>query len=269
MNTKPLYFLTLLLYFNGFCQKIDQSKKELNTKETNTQNSSQTNTHQTNRSNHNSSDNLFVDLFLYLSYYAIVGNYELENHLDNELTTYPYADKRTGNYGGESQKTTFRLDVENSFLTEKLGSNYSSYGNHFKIKGRVKQYIYGQFDQISLFENYQGKTASLPIYQFNLGYDRLRFKHFNFGFLIGATHVGSTVNKTGLNFGLHADAFIVKNYSLDTSIHWSNINNQTVRTFDIKGKYHRKNMFFALGYELLQIASPSYNYLTTGLGFYF
>lgn len=266
----PFYFILLLFSLNGSSQKIDQSKKELNQKETNTQNTTQSSTNHSRRSNFNdSNDNLFTDLFLYLSFYALFGNHQIEGHLSNELTPYPYADGNSGNYKDEAQNTIFRLDIENSFLTEKLGSNFSSYGNHFKLKGRLKQYLYGQFDQISLFEKYNGKSASLPIYQFNLGYDRLRFKKFNLGFLIGATHIGSTVNKTALNFGLHADAFVTKNYSLDSTIHWSFINGETFKTFDLKGKYHRKNLFFAIGYEHLQIATPTYNYLTTGLGFYY
>lgn len=261
------YIIAILFSFSTYSQKIEQSKKDLNKNNTTTQSSSTSNSYDSNRSNYNStSDNIFIDIFLYLSYYALIGNHNLEGHLQNKLTPYPYADDNSGNYTDSSNSKNFRLDIENSFLTEKLSSNYSSFGNHFKLKARFKQYIYGQFDQISLFEKYNGVSDNLSIYQFNLGYDRLRFKKFNFGFLLGATHVGSNVNKTGLNVGLHTDIFFVKNFSFDSTINWSNVNNATIRTFDIKGKFHKKNMLFILGFENMKIGKPTYSYLTTGFG---
>lgn len=268
------YFWLSRLLAIFFCssihaQKIEQSKKDLNKNNTSTASSSSSNSYNDNKSNYNStSDNLFIDIFLYLSYYALIGNHNLEGHLQNKLTPHPYADDNSGNYTDSSNSKNFRLDMENNLLTEKLSSNYSSFGNHFKLKARVKQYLYGQFDQISLFEKYKGNLDNLAIYQFNLGYDRLRFKKFNFGFLIGATHIGNNVKKTGLTVGLHTDIFFIKKFSLDSSIHWFSINNETVRTFDIKGKFHKKNIFFNLGIENMKIGKPSYNYLATGFGLY-
>ncbi len=59
-----LYLFIILFCFNGFSQKINQSKQELNKKETNSQNTSQANPNQQSRTNYNdASDNLFFRSF--------------------------------------------------------------------------------------------------------------------------------------------------------------------------------------------------------------
>jgi len=50
---------------------------------------------------------------------------------------------------------------------------------------------------------------------------------------------------------------------------WSRINGLPVNSFELRGKYHKKNYFFSLGYEHLKIASPNYNFVTLGTGIYF
>jgi hypothetical protein len=47
------------------------------------------------------------------------------------------------------------------------------------------------------------------------------------------------------------------------------INGLPVNSFELRGKYHKKNYFFSLGYEHLKIASPNYNFVTLGTGIYF
>lgn len=269
INRKVLLSLLLVGFtIIGYSQKIEKSKRELNEKSSN----STTNT-QSSGSSYNSESpfsNLFVEAFLYLGYYSVIGNYKWEDHLRNKLSPYPYSDVASGNYTDSIGKT-IRFDIENYFLFEKMGSSRSSYCNHFKAKIRTTQYIYAQINYRTLFEKYYGapSTSNLSLFQFNVGYDRLRFKKINFGFLLGATHVGSGVNKTGIDFGLNADVFLLKNISVNTSMMWSNINSQPVNAFEIKGKYHKKNYFISVGYENLKIASPNYNFAAFGGGIYF
>lgn len=102
-----------------------------------------------------------------------------------------------------------------------------------------------------------------------MAYDRIRFKKFNLGWTLGVTYIGNDVQKVGFSYGLHTDVFAIKNISFNSAMIWSKINGLPVNSFEIRGKYHKKNYFFSLGYEYLKIASPNYNYMTVGTGFYF
>ena len=55
----------------------------------------------------------------------------------------------------------------------------------------------------------------------------------------------------------------------NSAMMWSRINGLPVNSFELRGKYHKKNYFFSLGYEHLKIASPNYNFVTLGTGIYF
>ena len=160
-----------------------------------------------------------------------------------------------------------RFDVENHFLY----SNNNSFGNHLKAKFRPFQYFYVQADYRELLEKNMltNHFSNLSLFQFNVAYDRIRFKKFNLGWTLGATYVGNDVQKVGFSYGLHTDIFAIKNISFNSAMLWSKINSLPVNSFELRGKYHKKNYFFSLGYEHLKIASPNYNFVTLGTGIYF
>jgi hypothetical protein len=80
--------------------------------------------------------------FMYLTYYSIIGNYDIENHLHNNLSNYPYDSNLSGNFeNSDSVSPTInylRLDLENQLLL----SHNNLYGNHLKAKIRPYQYFY-------------------------------------------------------------------------------------------------------------------------------
>ena len=84
-----------------------------------------------------------------------------------------------------------------------------------------------------------------------------------------STYIANDIQKVGFSYGIHTDVFVIKNTSFNCAMLWSNINNLPVNSFEIRGKYHKKNYFYALGYEHIKIASPNYNYITFGAGIYF
>lgn len=279
---KTILVLLCCFSVNFYSQKIDRSKKDLESKKTSNTNSSSTDSDTTNRSNETSTKSstttaedletagFFLKIISFIFYYSVVGDYENEDHLDNGLSKYPFINKYIGNYTNKKEySTNFRLDLENNFLIENLSSENASFGNHFKAKAHFKQYFYGQFDNRLLFEKYENQTAKLSLFQFNLGYDRVRIDHFNFGFLLGINAVTSGINKVGFNYGLHTDFFMDKKFSIDATALWSRINSEPVNSFDIKGRYHLEKKFFSFGYEHLRIGTPSYNYFTIGGGYYF
>ena len=107
------------------------------------------------------------------------------------------------------------------------------------------------------------------MFQFNLNYDRIRLEKFNFGWNLGATYVENEVKKAGFAYGLNAEYFMGNRISFFGSAKWSRINGLPVNAFELQSKFHRKNYFFSLGFEHLKIATPTYNFVALGGGFYF
>ncbi|MDI9309941.1 MAG: hypothetical protein QM535_06970 [Limnohabitans sp.] len=211
-------------------------------------------------------DDVFIEILLALTYYSFVGDNEFEDHLNNKLTPYPYFDGICGNYSEDIvDEKIVRADIENNFL---IGDS-NSFGNHFKVKGRLKQYLYLQFDHHFIQQKELIQTSRIKNFQFNLGYDRLRFEKFNLGFLFGITNFDKKIDQTGFNLGLHSEAFIYKKFSLESNLMWSFADSFTSRNFDLKGKYHHKRYFASLGLENLKIDTTKYNFVSFGAGIYF
>lgn len=275
-NTLVILFIALTINIT-FSQKIDKSKEELKTGNNSNSSSSNSSSSSSSSSSRNSSSNdfglagLFVEGLLYVSFYSTIGDYRSENHLYNPLSKYPYFDGESGNFQKENDSiqngNVMRFDVENHFLY----SNNNLFGNHLKAKFRPFQYFYIQADYRELIEKnaFINNFSNLSLFQFNVAYDRIRFKKFNLGWTLGVTYIGNDVQKVGFSYGLHTDIFPIKNISFNSAMIWSKINGLPVNSFEIRGKYHKKNYFISLGYEYLKIASPNYNYMTVGTGFYF
>lgn len=272
-NTLLVVLLSLTLHCS-FSQKIDKSKDEL--KSGNSSNSSSSSSSSNSGRNSSVSNDfglagLFVEGLMYVSFYSTIGDYRSENHLYNTLSKYPYFDGESGNFQKENDSIEYenlmRFDVENHFLY----SNNNSFGNHLKAKFRPFQYFYIQGDYRELIEKnaITNNYSNLSLFQFNVAYDRIRFKKFNLGWTLGATYVGNDVQKVGFSYGLHTDIFAIKNISFNSAMLWSKINSLPVNSFELRGKYHKKNYFFSIGYEHLKIASPNYNFVTLGTGIYF
>lgn len=269
----------ILIFFlvnpiNCFSQsKIDRSKKDL-TSRSRTDNHNKDNERDSNSSSpisfDNESKNFLLQGFIYLTYYSIIGNYAIENHLHNNLTDYPYDSKSAGNFENSDSVTTtvnyVRLDLENQFLL----SHNNLYGNHLKAKIRPFQYFYIQTDLYNIIEYNKSEKNynNLSLLNINICYDRIRFDRFNLGWSLGINYIANDIKKAGFTYGLNTDVFLSKPYSLYSSIKWSSINNVPVNEFELKCRYHKKNYFLAVGYEHLKIGSPTYDFLSIGGGLY-
>lgn len=280
MKNSVKIFLAILFFtlvMNGFSQdKIDQSKAMLKN------NSQGGGHHQRNRSNSSSrsdgSDNSFTSLiaegviegFLFITYYTAIGNYELEDHLHSNLTTYPFCNGKSGNYehpDAVPAKAQFlRFDLDNQILY----NSESLFGNHLKFKIRPMQFFYlqGDFIQLVEYNKYNKDYSNLSLFYFNACYDRVRFEKFNFGWTLGASYIGNEINKTGFSIGLNTEFFMVKNVSLYSSAKWSSINTSVVNEFEIQGKYYLGRFFVSLGYEHLKIGTSGFDFLSLGGGIY-
>lgn len=272
---KKSFLLVIVLLCNNLflnAQAINNSKRELNSKK---YKSSENNKHSSNNSSSVDSENVsfFVEILGYITFgvikYGLVGDYKNESHLHNNLNSYPYSINGKGNYSETDslRKTNFRLDIEDHYLS---GGN-SYYGNHLDLKIRPSKIFYLKADYYELFNKniFTNQTDRLSLYYYNFAYDRVRLANFNFGWTIGASYVGSGVDKAGFSCGLNAAYFLQKNLSVSIDSKWSSINQNPVNSLELKGKYFRKNFFGSLSYERLKIASPVYHLIGVGGGIYF
>jgi hypothetical protein len=278
---QTLSFLLLISFAISFGQnKIDKSKKALISSEgvknqnTTTSSSSSSSSKSSSNSENNIIGEAVIDAFLFVSYgvfkYGFIGDYYNENHLYNSLSKYPFYNEKSGNYlsiKNDTLKNRFlRFDLEDSFIY----SSNNLYGNHLKAKIRPFQYFYLQFDfhQMYEFDEIQNTNSQLSLFNFNFGYDRIRFEKFNLGWTLGASYVGNEVKKAGLSYGLNVEYFMGNHISFLVTGKWSKINTQPVNAFELKSKFHQKNYFFSLGYQHLKIATPTYNFISLGAGIY-
>lgn len=262
-------------------EKIDKSKSELSG--SGTKNSGSGGSKSSSSSSSGDDDVSFGEslagevifvLFQYTlgaAWLGVVGSYENEDHLSNDLTRYPYHDPEAGNYYnpefGEGSVYVFRIDIKDKFLY----SSNDLLGNHLEAKIRPFQYFYLKADYYQLYEfqKLADTSDNLSLFYFNFAYDRLRFNRFNLGWTLGASYVGSGVNKAGFSYGLNAEYFLKKNISFLAGAKWSHINVQPVHAYEFESRWHRKNLYVTAGFEHLKIASPNYNFITLGAGIYF
>jgi hypothetical protein len=270
MRKKYLIFifivLTNLFPIRIYSQnKIDKSKNELKSSS-----SSSSNNTSSSKSSSNSGvgNSFFTELFLDFFSFVTIGSYKSEDHLHYELTPYPMFKEGYGNFYDASKdsipKKIFRIDLEGQFLY----NNKQLFGNHIELKVRPFQYFHLQTDVFQIYEIQKIENTSdrLSLYYFNLGYDRIRMENFNFGWTLGASYIGDDVRNGGFSYGVNAEYFLNKNISFTANAKWSTINQFPVNSFDFEGKFHKKNYFGSLGFRHLKIATPTYNFVSLGVG---
>ncbi|NDI98637.1 hypothetical protein GWA97_06080 [Flavobacterium sp. LaA7.5] len=273
------YFLLLLSLTFTISQvqaqhKIDQSKNDLKQKRQAAGKTGSASSSSSSSSSSGNNDNpLLANILIYtvgaVFIYGAIGDHGNEDHLSNDLTEYPYHEG-TGNYYnpkfGEGYIYVFRVDVKDKFLYH----NNNLYGNHLDVKIHPFRHFYLTTDYYQLHERQKaaGTSDNLSLFYFNFAYDRIRFERFNLGWTLGASYVGNDVKRGGFAYGLNAEYFLKKNISLQGSAKWSVINGEPVNAFELETRIHRKQFFITLGYEHLKIATPTYDFMTIGAGFY-
>ncbi|WPR72798.1 hypothetical protein SLW70_06635 [Flavobacterium sp. NG2] len=217
---------------------------------------------------------IFVDIFEFIFIESLkatfIGDYNNENHLYNSISKYPYYNENTiGNYTNRDSitKTRCRLDLENRIFY----NTNNLYGNHVKVKLRPIKYFYIEGNLRHLFEKNRisNYTSTLFVSDFAICYDRIRMEKFDLGWRIGATYIGNEVRKMGFAYGINANYFLNNTISFSGSAKWSAINFEPVNSYELVSVFNRKKYFFSFGYEHLKIATPTYDFVTFGLGTYF
>ncbi len=210
---------------------------------------------------------LFAEICLYATYYTII-----ETPIEREyrgstaaITKHPYLDSLKGNYSYEwgENTTVFRTTISSRFIAE----NNKLYGNHLNADMRFLGRIGLEADYLQLWEeNTNFGNNSLAIFTAMAKYHRVRTERFNAWWGLGATYVGGEVEELGFAYGLGAELFFAKPFSLETNFYGSFINQKSVNKFTALLNYHYDRFKFSGGYEHLKIGSPDFSTFSVGVG---
>ncbi|OEK09773.1 hypothetical protein A8C32_09675 [Flavivirga aquatica] len=232
--------------------------------------------HNTYSSNSNDSDGnflteaiarLFVHAFLYASYYAVIESpVEREHRASNAfITKHPYSNSNKGNYSynWDDDSEIFRTTVSNRFIfeTNKL------YGNHLNIDMKLLQRVGLEMNYLQLWEeNANFRNNTLAIYTALAKYQRVRTERFNAWWGLGAAYIDGDVDELGFTYGLGAELFFTKPFSLESNFNQTLINDSSVNKFNALLNFHKKHYKFTGGYEYLKVGDVSFSTFSVGVG---
>ncbi len=278
-NMKPslLFIIVLILscdlsYGQGKLEKAEESlskKEEL-------KNRSSRSEYRNNYDDDDDSDYSFlledislflIESLLYATYYTVI-----ETPMETEykgsmasITKYPYFNSKKGNYSYEQGDNTsvFRTAIHNRFITE----NGKLHGNHFNIDTKFLNRIGLEVDYLQLWEeNTNFGNNALAIFTAMAKYQRVRTERFNAWWGLGAVYVGGEVEEFGFAYGLGAELFFAKPFSIETNFYGSFINQESVNKFTALLNYHYQRYKFSGGYEHLKIGSVDFSTFSAGIG---
>ena len=213
---------------------------------------------------------LFVNAFLYTSFYAFIESpFEHEHKASKStITKYPFLNSDKGNYSYEWYEGSgiFRLTIENRYIFENSKVN----GNHFNLDMRFLKRLGLEVDYLQLWEDNPnfGKNT-LAIYSVLAKYYRVRTERFDLWWGLGASYVNGEVNELGFTYGVGAEAFLVKPISVSSNFNQTLINNETVNKFGGLLNYHMKQYKVSGGYERIKIGSQRFSTMALGVDFFF
>ncbi|KAA5827932.1 hypothetical protein FPF71_03570 [Algibacter amylolyticus] len=124
-----------------------------------------------------------------------------------------------------------------------------------------------ELDYLQLWENSPnfGKNA-LAIYTALAKYNRVRTERFNAYWGLGAAYIDGDVDALGFTYGLGAEWFFAKPFSLACNFNQVLVNDNNVNKFNGLLNYHRKQYKFIGGYEHLKIGSVGFSNVSLGVG---
>lgn len=271
MKRSTLFFIALILFCN-LTQgqgKLEKAEKSLSKKERDSNSRSRS------RSPSDSENSFVVDTFgeLFVSiFWAITYGVVFETSIEKEypastasVTKYPYYNSKKGNYSYEqgNDSANFRTTITNRFITE----NGKLHGNHFNVDTKFLKRVGLEIDYLQLWEeNTNFGDNTLAIYSSLAKYHRVRTERFNAWWGLGATYVDGGVDEWGFTYGLGAELFFTRPFSLEASFNQSFVNNETVNKVTGLLNYHYNHYKFSGGYEYLKIGDPDFSMFSVGVG---
>lgn len=273
-QTRLIVLVFLIIHSISYAQgKIKKAEKNLNQEKSSGKTTTSTTTYSNNNSDTKNNyvketiGGIFVQLFAYTAYgLAIESPFEFDHKSSSAfLTKHPYNNANTGNYSYNWTEDTeiFTTTISNRLIYE---SN-TVYGNHLNLNMRFLKRMELELDFLQLWEHNQNfGNNTLAIYTALAKYNRIRTEKFNASWGLGATYVAGDVKKLGFTYGIGAELFFVKPFSLEANFNQALINNESINKFNTLLNYHKKQYKFILGYEHLRIARVPFSNFTAGFG---
>ncbi|MDN3664633.1 hypothetical protein ACFFU1_00220 [Algibacter miyuki] len=277
-NFTLLLFLLLISISSHGQGKIDKAekslKKEFTPKTITSSTPKETNSYYNNNSSSFADETLteivgglFIQLFAYTAYgLAIESPFEMDHKASNAfLTKHPYNNSSTGHYSYDWQEDSeiFTTSIATRFIFETNKIN----GNHLNVDMNFFQRFGLELDYLQLWEkNTNFGNDNLAIYTALAKYNRVRTERFNAYWGLGAAYVDGAVNKFGFTYGLGAELFFMKPFSLESNFNQVLVNNHTVNKFNALLNYYKKQYKFSLGYEYLKLGDVEFSTISAGIG---
>lgn len=274
-----IFIFTIVIFFNITCFSQGKLKKAeeslIRTEDASNKKSKSSTSH----NNISESDGNFLvetigrllfEAILYTSYYTIIESpFELEHQSSNAvITKYPYLNSNKGSYSynwGEDTDT-FRTTISSRFLFE----TNRLYGNHLNVDIRLLKRFGIEVDYLQLWEeNVNFENNSMAIYTTLAKYHRVRTERFDGWWGLGAAYVDGDVNQFGFTYGLGAELFFTKPFSLESNFNQTLINNKTVNKFNALFNFYKNHYKFTGGYEHLKIGDIGFSTFNIGVGISF
>jgi len=213
---------------------------------------------------------LFFQIFAYSAYgIAFESPFETEHKGSTAiLNKHPYTNTNTGNYSYNWNENSeiFTTTISNHFIFE----TNKIYGNHLNANMKFLKRLGLEIDYLQLWEETTNSgNDALAIYTVLAKYQRVRTEHFNSWWGLGVAYVDGNINELGFTYGLGAEFFFIRPFSLESNFNQTLINDNSINKFNALLNYHRKQYKFILGYEHLKIGDVGFSNVTGGLGFFF
>lgn len=179
---------------------------------------------------------------------------------------YPYANGSHGEYAFPDENVplkSMQLMISNTFFA----SGKEFYGNDAKINFRFMRLLGVEVNHLHFFED--RPKSELGINSLMLNYYRVREKKVTGFWGVGATHVGSGVDKVGFAYQLGVDVYLDKPISLSALWKQSFINGSSVDEFKLHARYHLKRLSVHGGYNRYKLGTVKINSMGIGLDYRF
>jgi hypothetical protein len=190
-------------------------------------------------------------------------------HSKSVLTPYPYSADHLGEFAYEPSRKdkTFRLQISSEYLSNQNRIK----GTYSKIDIQFAKRFGLTADCVSLSENIPilSHTDEYAHSTFLVNYYRIRTEKMSLWYGMGLRYAMNGIHKAGFAYSLGTRIFIKKPLSLESHLTGSKINGSSINQFGNKVKYHFKQSYFSLGWNLWTLGSEKIGTFATGLGIYF
>jgi hypothetical protein len=209
---------------------------------------------------------LIVEGLMFATYGLLIET-PMEADYDMSFSKAPYFGKNIGDYTDEGDDSKpFRIDASGAFLTD--NANIIGATMNLKIRPHVRFNL--EMEHTGLYERLPfGETDQLAMTSFVINYQRLRLKPLTLSWGLGATHVGSGVDKFGFTMAAAAEVFIKRPVSLYANIKQTFVNETSISNFNVGLKYFIKSYYLGAGYHSINFGGSHVPMLGIHTGIYF